>query len=119
MKKSIKAALLSALIYPGAGHFFLKKYVTCSALMSVFSVPLFLVISETVNKANEIVEQIINAKVPLDTVVINDAISTLIYGTETQELSMKFYLMLIVWVISILDSYRLGRDKTHKTISSN
>ena len=34
MKKSTKAALLSALICPGAGHIFLKKYIRAMLLVA-------------------------------------------------------------------------------------
>ena len=40
MKKSMKAALLSAFVFPGAGHFFLKKHIT-GTVLAVFIISLF------------------------------------------------------------------------------
>jgi hypothetical protein len=39
MKKSMKAALLSAFVFPGAGHFFLKKHIT-GTVLAVFIISL-------------------------------------------------------------------------------
>lgn len=112
MNKSLKAVLLSALVYPGVGHFFLKKYATCIALVSVFSVPLFLLISEIVGKANIVVQQIENGEIPLNIAVISESFSSITSDTDTQGLNIKIYVMIAVWLIGILDSYRVGKLKT-------
>ncbi|MFT5162710.1 MAG: hypothetical protein ACI9FJ_001287 [Alteromonadaceae bacterium] len=111
MNKSIKAALLSALVYPGAGHFFLKKYPVCLALVGAFSVPLYLVLSELVEKTNVVIAQIQNGEIPLNVPAISEAITNLISGTTEQELTIKVYVMIIVWIIAALDAYRIGHIK--------
>jgi len=109
MNRSIKAVLLSALVYPGVGHFYLKKYVAGVVLVSVFSIPLFLVIGEIVNKTNRIIERIENGDIPLDIMAISEAMSNVTSGSEAQELNIKIYIMIVVWVIAALDAYRLGK----------
>jgi len=94
------------------GHFFLKKYVAGFALVSVFSIPLFLVIGEIVNKTNQVIERIENGDIPLDIEAITEAISNLTSGSEAQELDVKIYVMIVVWIIAALDAYRLGKAKT-------
>ena len=42
MKANLKAALLTAIIYPGAGHFSLKKHLIGAIFAGVFSVLLIL-----------------------------------------------------------------------------
>lgn len=108
MKKSVKAALLSALVYPGAGHFFLKKYALCAVFSCTFSVPLYFIISEIVAKAENIVEQIKNGEIPLDIAAISESLSS----ANAQELNIKMYVLVIVWLLGIVDSYRIGRSKT-------
>ncbi len=58
MKKSMKAALLSALVYPGTGHFSLKKYTWGGIFAGTFSVPLYFMITDIISKAEQVVEQI-------------------------------------------------------------
>ena len=112
MKKSVKAALLSAFVYPGTGHFFLKKYGVCAFLACTFSVPLYFIISEIITKAEGIVEQFKNGEIPLDIAAISESLSSSIAGVDAQELNIKMYVLIVIWGIGIIDSYRLGR-KSH------
>jgi hypothetical protein len=111
MNKPVKAVLLSVLLYPGAGHFFLKKYVSCFALAGIFSIPLIFVMNDIFNKANQVIEQIKNGEIPLDVAAITEAISTLTSGSEAHALNVKIYVMITVWVIGIFDAYRLSKAK--------
>jgi hypothetical protein len=111
MKKPLAAMLLSALVYPGAGHLFLKKYKAGLAFVCVFSVPLFLVISETVTRANQIAGKIIQGEIPLDVAAITESLANITSPAESQEFTIKSYLMCIVWAIAIADSYRAGRKE--------
>jgi len=109
MKMSLKAILLSALVYPGAGHFILKKYLTCITLVTVFSVPLFGVINDTLVKANQVVEQVVSGKIPADIASISQALTSLDANAEAS--NIKMYVMIIVWVIGVLDAYRVSKQK--------
>ncbi|MBU2925495.1 hypothetical protein Q4506_06275 [Colwellia sp. 4_MG-2023] len=111
MKKSIKAALLSALIYPGAGHFFLKKSRVGVIFAGAFSIPLYFVISEIFAKAEKIVDQITRGEIALDPAAISVSLSNSMSGVEGQALDMNIYVLIIVWGIAIIDSYRLGITK--------
>lgn len=109
MKKPMKAALLSAFLYPGAGHFFLKKYTLAGIFSCTFSVPLYFIISEIMVKAEQIVEQITKGEIPLDIAAISASLSNSITGANAQELNIKMYALAIIWIIGIIDAYRLGR----------
>ncbi len=108
MKKSIKAALLSALVYPGVGHFFLKKSLMGVIFAGVFSIPLYFVISEIIAKAETIVDQITSGEIALDSAVISASLSNSMSGVEGQALDMNIYVLIIIWVVAIIDSYRRG-----------
>jgi len=114
MKKPMKAALLSAFVYPGAGHFFLKKYSLCALFACTFSVPLYFIISEIITKAEHIVEQIKNGEIPMNIAAISESLSSSTAGIDTQEINIKMYALVIIWLIGIIDSYRLGRTKIDK-----
>jgi hypothetical protein len=111
MKKPIKAALLSAFVYPGAGHFLLKKYYHTAVFAFTFSVPLYFIVSEIFAKAEQVVEQIKNGEIPLDITAISESLSSAMSGDATQELNTKVYILVIIWLISIIDSYRIGRTE--------
>lgn len=111
MNRAIKAVLLSALIFPGSGHLFLKKYVNAIVFISIFSIPLFLVIADVVNKTNHVIEEIEKGYIPLDAVAISEALSNIMTRTDTQSLNMQVYFMIAVWIIAIIDAYRLAKKE--------
>jgi len=108
MNIALKSALLSAFVYPGAGHFFLKKYTLCTAYVCTFSVPLYLLFREIFSKTELVVKQIQNGEIPLDVTAISHALSHSITGVSAQELNIKVYVLMLLWILGIIDSYRLG-----------
>lgn len=113
MKKPIKAALLSALIYPGAGHLLIKKYFRGSVWAILFSIPLFLILIEVINKTNQIIEQIVakieRGEIPLELFTITESVSNLTSDLYSPALNIKLYLMFIIWLIAILDIYQVTK----------
>ena len=112
MKKQVKSVLLSALVYPGTGHFFLKKYVLSVIFSCAFSVPLYYIFREIIAKAEHVVEKIRTGEIPLDIAAISESITNSTVGSDPQELNIKMYVLVIIWVLGIIDSYRLGCKKT-------
>ena len=108
MKKSIKAALLSALVYPGTGHFFLKKYTSFALISLAFTVPLYFIFSEIMTKAQHIAEQIQKGEIPFNVSAILNAVHSSTLSADTQEINVKLYLLFIIWLIAMIDAYRLG-----------
>jgi hypothetical protein len=109
MSKAIKAALLSAVVFPGTGHFFLKKHVVGSLLAVAALASLYLVISRMVERALLIVEKIQRGEVQLDVAAIAELISKQPTGTDAQLLNIAWAVLIISWLIGIVDSYRVGR----------
>jgi uncharacterized protein DUF6677 len=108
LRKSIKAALFSAFIFPGSGHLLLKKYVQGVLLVSISTVCLYFLISNTVEIAQEISDKILSSEIPIDVDSIRKAISMQLESRDTQLINISTYLFFICWLISIIDSYRLG-----------
>ncbi len=108
MKKSIKAALYSGLVFPGIGHFFLKRHIVGFALFlpTLFAATVFL--NDVWHKAWSIVEKIERGEVPWDP----DVIVSLVSATQDVPVSLSvkiaIYVMLGCWVIGMIDAYRLG-----------
>ena len=111
MTKSFKAALLSALVFPGVGHLYLRKYLIGVALIGAALYPLYILIDYTIRSAEKIVNKIISGEIQPDLVVIRDLISQQQTAPEAQQLSWVTTALVIIWVIGIIDSYRIGRMK--------
>ena len=109
MSKSMKATLLSAFVFPGVGHFFLKKYVIATVLAGAAFGSLYFVISKTVERALQISEKIQRGEVQLDVAAITELISQQLTGTETQLFNIASTVFIISWLFGIVDSYRVGR----------
>ena len=115
MKNQTKAALLSAFIYPGAGHFFLKKYIQSVILAGITSSAVYYLVSKSVEKALQIVEKIENGEIPPDVATITELISKQSMGADAQSLDTATLIIGVCWLIGIIDSYRIAylKDKVN------
>lgn len=109
MKISTKAALLSALVFPGAGHLLLKRYLWAGILAGTAAIALYLLISHAIETALKAVEQIQAGAIPANVAGITEFISKAPTGTEALIIDIASALVVIVWVLAMLDAYRLGR----------
>ena len=112
MKKNLKAALLTAVVYPGAGHFSLKKHLIGSIFAGVFSILLILTLKDIFAIAQCTANELVSGKIPMRIAGILKAAQQ--PSDECAKLAQYKYvpLMVIVWALSIVDAYRLGR-KAH------
>lgn len=108
MNKATKAALLSALVFPGAGHFLLKKYITGVVLGGASVAALYLLIAKAVEKALMISEKIQNGDVPLDVAVISELVKRQATGPDAQLINIATAILCLSWLLGIVDSYRVG-----------
>lgn len=109
MKKPMKAALLSAFIFPGIGHFLLKKYIPGVVLAGTAFAGLYFLIAKSVEMALQITEKLQSGEVQLNAATISELVSDQSAGTESQLLDIALAVLLISWLIGIVDSYRVGR----------
>jgi hypothetical protein len=119
MTTSIKAALLSALVFPGSGHFFLKKHVRGIILTSATIASLYFLISGLVEKALNIADKIQRGEVLLDVAAITELVSAQPAGSEMQIITVASYALLIVWFIGIVDAYRIGHIQHKAKVIGN
>jgi hypothetical protein len=109
VKKSTKAALLSAFVFPGVGHLYLKKFKAGLLLAGVSVAAIYYLIAKAAESAFEISEKIQSGAVPLDAEAINKLVSQQSGGADAQMMNMATIAFFICWVIGIVDSYRVGR----------
>ena len=109
MGKSTKAVLLSTLVLPGAGHFFLKKHISGAILACASLVSLYLIIANMLERAQEIADQILQGQIAPDVATITELLSSQAPGKEAQLLDIAWAVLIMSWIIGIFDSYRCSR----------
>ncbi len=114
MKKSIKAPLLSGLVFPGTGQFSLDLYGRGMIFFLPSLVSLIVLIHYSLSKAYGIVDLIEQGKIPLDTAVITNLISAPPTGAEMLKIQIATWVIIVCWGLSIIDSYRQGRIADRK-----
>ena len=119
MKKTEKAVLLSAIVLPGSGHFFLKRYISGFLLSGTALVASYFLISGVINKALDIADKIKRGDIPPDIAVITELVAQQPSGTELQSLNTAMMFLMVAWLIGIVDSYRVGRRLDHSIVTSN
>ncbi|TVZ41042.1 hypothetical protein P886_0381 [Alteromonadaceae bacterium 2753L.S.0a.02] len=123
MKTSITAALYSAAIFPGAGHFWLKSWLPGSVIAAVACYALYSLTAIIITVARDISKKLQSGVIPLDIGKIHDAILNQVMTGGSGSVSFALWLLLGVWVVGVLDAYRVGRahdkQKNGEADSSN
>jgi hypothetical protein len=75
---------------------------------------LVFVVNYSIQKALSLLDKIKSGAVPLDTASITEIITTTPSGSENIMLNIAMLVIVVCWVASIIDSYRIGNieDKT-------
>lgn len=100
MKRSIKAALLSALVFPGAGHFLLGRAARGCAFLAPAAVAIAYVGSDLLARADAIVAQINSGALPLDPQLIAERLS----AAQGPWMTLAVTAFLLCWAGSIVDA---------------
>ncbi len=120
MKKSTKAALLSALVFPGVGHMYLKRYISGVILMGASLFGMYSMFAKTVESALQIAEKIQSGSVEPDVAAIIDLVAKqpIEPGSGAYLFDIASAIFIICWIISIIDSYRVGsvREKNETRV---
>jgi len=111
MNKSSKAVSLSAFVFPGGGSFFLKKHAVGAILAGAAMTTLYLIGATVIVRAQQIAQQIQSGEVPLDIAAIAQLLSGQTTGIETQSLNLATAVFTVTWLVGIVDSYRIARQK--------
>lgn len=118
-RQSSFAILLSALAFPGAGHFYLKKYFTGILLAGTTLFALYFIISRVVERAQLIADKILLGEVPLDIAVITELVTKQSAGANEQYLNYAWAALVIAWLVGIADTYRLTRVNSEPETGSD
>ena len=117
MKTSIKAALLSALVFPGLGQMYLKRYVRGLIPMVFILTGLGVLIVQATVGALQVLDKI-QIQLQGGTMDMN-AVSNLAAGSSTHGDPYSSLISLGIagcWVFSVIDAYLLGKEKDRRNV---
>jgi len=110
MSRSTIALLLSALVFPGAGHLYLKR----RGRALLFIVPTLVAagwfIMDATRRASDIVDQIMAGKMDADPFAMAARLEQA--GPTSMLVEVAMYVMLACWIGAAVDAWLLGR-KAH------
>ena len=106
MNKTIKAALLSSLVFPGVGQFVLKRYLLGGILAGIAFISFCVILVNIAKRWQLIADKIQQGAIPADL----GTISALMIDQQTTAsngsiVSIASIVLLSVWIISIIDSF--------------
>ena len=109
MNQSTKAALLSALIFPGVGQISVGYKKRGWSVIGLSAVILFLIIREIMQRAYSVIAEMQKTGTVINIEEISRTTSDLVNFSDNVFLNTMLILFIMGWVVSIIDAYRLGK----------
>jgi len=112
MNISSKAALLSALIFPGVGQMYLKHYLRGLLPMILVLTGLGILIGRATFRALEVLDKM-QAGGALDMKAVSDLAATS-SASGDHFTSVIVPAIFCCWLFAVIDAYRLGKEGNHE-----
>ena len=114
MNKGIKAALLSAFVFPGVGHFVVKKY--SSALLFIVSAGacVYFLLNQAWENALNLVEKMQSGMLVGNLDQISQMVDQQVSAHDAMMSNVVSGILLLLWIVSIVDGYRIGKKVGEK-----
>ena len=108
MSRSTIALLLSAVVFPGAGHLYLKRRGRALLFIVPALVAVAYFIMDVTRRASDIVDQIMSGSMGTDPMAIAARLEQA--GPTSFLLDLAMYVMLACWIGAAFDAWLLGRQ---------
>lgn len=108
MIRSTTAVLLSALVLPGAGQLYLKRYWRGLGLIGVSLVCLGSIVMRTLQHASAIILQVESEGNALDAVRLAELIDQTQSPAGSSSYTVSALVLAVCWVVGIIDAHRPG-----------
>lgn len=109
LSRRYKALLLSAFVFPGAGHLSLKRYGRGAGVMAIALAGVTVIISTWMTTAMAIVEKLQAGDAPVDADALSQLLDHAYQGHDGLIVDIAGYAVLFCWLFGMIDSYRLGK----------
>ncbi len=114
MSKTRKSVLLSALVFPGAGQYYLKRYRTAGLLIITSLASVYVIVAEAVKQARIILKELESSGYAISPEKITELSTQAANNANTTETSVAWILIIICWLLGIIDAYRSGKQADKK-----
>ncbi len=114
MHRSTKALLLSALVFPGAGHWYLAKRWQAIILILAACAALFVLVSNAMTQANRIAERILSGEVQPELGAIMQLMTDQGSTNESKSMTIATALFAVAWVVGIVGSWLAAKTESFK-----
>ena len=117
MKISVKAALWSALAFPGAGHLVLRRHARALVLLGVTIAAIWyfvhaIMASGMIDKINDLAYKIAAGEISPDPETVDRMVERAMdAGPYQTGMDIASWLAFACWVAGIIDSYRIGAQQ--------
>lgn len=108
MSRAMKAALMSAFVFPGTGHMMLKHYFRGGLCAVLTLAGLGVIASVYIQIAQQLAGQIASGELALDVAAITQQLSAMSGGSVSTAYGWAIALVLGCWVFGVVDAFRLG-----------
>ncbi|NRA61089.1 MAG: hypothetical protein HRU25_09310 [Psychrobium sp.] len=112
-----KVVLLSVFAYPGTGHLVLREYPTAAFIITIFSALLYTFVQRVMDKLAPLVQLIKEGELALNGQAISDYLAQSGQQIDLVSANLIAYSMLLIWIIAIVDSYRLAKKESSTHLS--
>lgn len=104
-RSKVKAALLSALVFPGLGQLFQKRYLIACILIGLSSVCLYILFTEMLVETNEAAARIMQAG-SMDFMRIHAEARQIVLNLNTRLFLGAAYSLIALWLLSVIDIFK-------------
>lgn len=105
----MKGALLSALVFPGAGQLALRSHVRGFTLLAIVTVSLVLIIGRVMAEAEAVLAEAQSRGGVLDLTEITRLSEAAVSSSGHVLVGYAGWATLVCWVVGIVDAWRTGR----------
>jgi hypothetical protein len=105
----MKSALLSAFVFPGLGQLVLKSYVRGVAFAAITLACLAAIVGKAVQQAQTVLDRVQTGGGTIDIDTISKAANEAVTGMDSGIVHAASLLLVLCWVLSAVDGYRIGR----------
>ena len=116
MKKYLKGALLSGLVFPGVGQIALKQKARGIVLICILLVSFGVIVAKGTQIALAVLQKIETEGGVLDMQTITAVSDRAVRASDNYIMHGGILLIILCWVFGIIDAYRIGKkmDKQEK-----
>ena len=107
MDRHLKATLFSALVFPGAGQFYLRRYLRGVALLLPTLAAAWYFAGSLWTRSQAIAEQILSGALSPNLFVIAERLQQ--SGSDSAVLDLCAATMLVCWILGMADAWFVGR----------